>query len=199
MQWLLARTVTNAYASRYAVASIAAASIVGGLLLGSVCASKSTTIALAVSVICFLAAPASWLLLRPETRRGMLTTVAALDKHLQNSTAALAAPHSNDYLVYYYYGSERLKKKLVTLSDEDAAVRLAHTDNNQIALEGLSRFVPIRFEPFAAFIAQHPRIDLTTGRYDSETWVVPRLQESGYRIFLAPPSDAGITYDCEHR
>jgi hypothetical protein len=199
MQWLLARTITNAYVWRYTIASIAAACVVGGLLLARLCAFNST-LALAVCLVCILYAPDALFSLRylRVTRQQRLATVAALDNHLQSSTAALAAPHGNTYLVYYYYGSVRLKRNLVMFSDEDAAVRLGHTDSDQIALEHLASFVPIRLEPVGPFIASHPRIDLTIGRYDSETWIIPKLLESGYKVSLAPVRVQEVIYNCEY-
>ena len=151
-------------------------------------------------LVCILYAPDALFSLRylRVTRQQRLATVAALDNHLQSSTAALAAPHGNTYLVYYYYGSVRLKRNLVMFSDEDAAVRLGHTDSDQIALEHLASFVPIRLEPVGPFIASHPRIDLTIGRYDSETWIIPKLLESGYRVSFAPTRVHEIIYNCEY-
>jgi len=199
MQWLLARTVTNAYVWRYTIASIAAASVVGGLLLAQICA-RNSTLALAVCLVCILYASDALLSLRylRVSRQQRLATVAALDTHLQSSTTVLAAPHGNTYLVYYYYGSLRLKRNLVMFSDEDAAVRLGHTDTDQIALEHLASFVPMRLEPVNRFIASHPRIDLTSGRYDSETWIIPKLLESGYRVSFAPTRVHEVIYNCEY-
>jgi hypothetical protein len=85
------------------------------------------------------------------------------------------------------------------LSDQAAAVRLGQTDNNEIAPQHLAKFLPIRFEPFAACTGEHPRIDLTTGRYDTETWVTSRLLEAGYQVSLPAPPVNGIMYHCERQ
>jgi hypothetical protein len=204
MQWALARSVTHAYNWYYTIASLAAACVIGGILLARGCA-RNSTISLAVCcVLCFLEVPSSLRRLKPDgverdTRQHVLSIAAALDARLASSPNALVAPDANTYLAYYHYGSDRVKSNLVMLSDPEAAVRLGQTDTDEIALQHLAKFVPIRFEPFTAFAGDHPRIDLTMGHFDKRRWVTPRLLEAGYQVSLLPAPVNGIMYHCERR
>jgi Dolichyl-phosphate-mannose-protein mannosyltransferase len=201
MQWVLARQVTHAYNWYYTIASIAAECVAGGILLACSCARNSTVVLAVCCLLCFLQAPSSLRRLKAErdTRREVLSMAAAIDARMASSPNALVAPHAITYLAYYHYGSDRVKKNLVMLSDPEAAVRLGRTDTDEIALQHLAKFLPIRFEPFAAFTSKHSCIDLTTGRYDKEIWIVPRLLEAGYQVSLPPSPVKGIMYHCERR
>jgi hypothetical protein len=203
MQWVLARFVTHAFTWHYTIVSLGAASVVGGIFLARGCARHSTVVLAVCCALCFVQAPSSLRRLSQamdrETRQEVLSKVAALDARMASSPDAVVAPHGNNFLQCYFYGSDRVKKNLVMLGDREAAVRLGFTDNDDIALQNLAKFVPIRFEPFAAFTVAHPRIDLTTGRYDKETWVTARLLEAGYQVYLLAPPVNEIMYHCERR
>lgn len=195
-QWVLARTVTHAYTWRYTIVSVAAACVLTALLIARA-AGRRTVITVAVMLAAIVEAPNALLELRilRETRQQVLAETAALDAVLASTTAPVVVPHANTYLMYYYYGSDRVKRKLLLLSDHDAALRIVGTDNNEVAMRKLARFLPVRFEPADWVMPGSPRILLTTGRYD-ETWIVERLQELGYTVRLAPPGDLAIAYDC---
>lgn len=204
MQWALACRVTHAYNWYYTIASVAAACVAGGILLAGGCGRNSTVVLAVCCLLCFVQAPSALRRLSAagvdrDTRQHVLGIVAALDARLASSPDELVAPHPITYLAYYHYGSDRVKKNLVMLSDREAAVRLGQTDTNEIALQHLAKFLPIRFERFAAFAGKHPRLDLTTGCYDKNTWVVPRLLEAGYQVCLPAPPVNGIMYHCERR
>jgi len=108
-------------------------------------------------------------------------------------------PHSNTYLPFYYYGSERVKQKLIFPSNPEYVEAHGMVDSGEIAMSALAKYLPIQLIPWSKLLEENPSFALTQGRYDNETWVVRALQESHYRLELAPLDHPTILYKVSAR
>jgi hypothetical protein len=197
LQWMLAITVTHAFVWHYANVSATGACILTGIILAR-SGRSSPAVVLAVAAVCILQTPNSLVRFGQynDPRKNVMGFVATLDREIERGGVTVA-PSGFTYLQYFYYGSPRVKRNLYLLTDDEFVRSRNFPDNNEIIMPRLATLVPLRYMPLDRFLEQHPRFELTKGRYDpSQDWLVTDLLAKGYQLNLARPDDPVVMYRC---
>lgn len=89
-----------------------------------------------------------------------------------------------DYLPLMYYTPASERRRLFTLIDREAAVRLTGSDSSDLALLALRKYAPVQLEDYAGFLARNREFLLVTWSGETYDWTKPRLLGEGHSLRL---------------
>jgi hypothetical protein len=219
IQWAAAKLITHAFDPRYTIESVIAGSVLIGILAGAL--AEGTAMPAGIVALLCLAVAAGGLVFFPAdmrksaeaefngvaglwgrdtgytyTRSAALAQVQSIEQLITATTLPILSPQPQTYLVQFYYGSPELRRRLILpVVDEDTWLRFVGYDTESIALRNLSRFIPLRLEPYDRIIDDESRIFLTRGKYTGDNWLVRKLITDGYRVQLAT-GNGGAAMEC---
>jgi uncharacterized membrane protein len=179
--YLLAELYTGAFTVRYTITSIIGPVVLAGYVTHLV-ERKNTRYGAAMMVSVWLMGILYLLMATiPFPNTGRWDTKAYVDvikQSLHNEDLPIVIPHSHRFLETFYYLPPDLKRKIYYIADRRAAVKYMGFDTDEIALENLSRRVPINVSGLCGFVMRHPRFIVLGKR----GWLLKKLKHDRARI-----------------
>ena len=180
--YVLAKLLTGALTARYTIALVGGVAILTGYVLAKVCAS-ARVVALA-SVALLTAFGLGYLVSAVAGFRGNEPVPAEIQKLLRQTSLPVAFDSPHLYLTYVHYEPDLARTRFWYPMDAQTALALHGFNNDEIALRGLSRIVPLQVANYADFVAANPEFLVL---YGQDYWpsLVKMLQLDGYCLQAA--------------
>ena len=152
--FLLGRLVTGALTTRYAIAFVPGLAILAAWLFAMVQPTARTAVLILVA---FLAGSSLWHLGSAALAfRGTEPIPSVIRSELARSSLPVAFDSPHLYLEYVHYAPELAATRFVYPMDAAIAARLRGSNNDEIALRGLSQIVPLRVVDYGDFARHSP-------------------------------------------
>jgi hypothetical protein len=196
--FVLAELITGALTSKYAITLVPGVAILAGYLLAVVQASARIPVFLSVTVLTvfgignFISAAMH--------ERGVEPVPAEMRATLEKSSLPVAFDSPHLFLEWVYYEQTPAAKRFVYPMDAATALAMRGFNNDEIALRGLSRVVPINISDYAGFTSRHSEfLVLYSSNFASA--LVRALQADGFcfRVLArsGPTTLLKAARDCE--
>jgi hypothetical protein len=152
--FVLGRLVTGALTTRYAIAFVPGLAVLAAYLFAMVQPTARTAVLILAA---FLAGSGLWHLGNAALAfRGAEPIPPVIRTELARSSLPVAFDSPHLYLEYVHYAPELAGTRFVYPMDAAIAARLRGSNNDEIALRGLGRIVPLRVVDYDEFARHSP-------------------------------------------
>jgi hypothetical protein len=175
----LGKFVTGVFTTRYVLPAVAGFAILVPLICFKRTRGKVFLARLVLGVLLAMVGVRevrAWTRLRRHAD-WLCKTCAYLEQH-GDKDQVVAICNPVQFLELVHHGPPALVRRLVYLSDLDAAIRLGDHDTSERALRKLRQWTALKVVDFGSFIATHPDFLV----YGNNGWLPAALQETGIDV-----------------
>lgn len=193
--YLFGKTITGAFAWRYAIGGVVGIAILFGyfcfkVFRGNVIAAWLITL----TTVGFFSLNSQVRLGDLEHERTALGNIMNLLQSKSDESQPLIIGDSKAFYAMCYYGPQTMKGRFTYLVDAERSVTYLHHDTNERSLWALNPWFGLNVKPYKPYIETHPEMLVWSGLDAKWAWLVSALLDDGEKLTILARRGGGIFF-----